>query len=134
MADKLSQLLKIYLSLSSQPMRTIVAGLFGKLYKLFSKQFQEKKLKKKNTEVTLRKATKDKKYAILDKFINKCWEFYNTKDINQSKKKHDFQLAFLDEISQRKSSNLISNFRRIEIYKKYGRFRTFWCTPIINIF
>ncbi len=47
MADKLSQLLKIYLSLSSQPMRTIVAGLFGKLYKLFSKQFQEKKLKKK---------------------------------------------------------------------------------------
>lgn len=145
LADKLSQLLRNNLLLSNQSMTTIVAGLFGKLYKLFPRQFQKKYTQSEIsnelqiTEVTLRKATKDKKNAILDNFINKCWVFYSSKNIKQSKKKDDVQFVFIDEISKRKSlkreldekkedskQELIEeiDLKELDIFDENG---VFWC-------
>ncbi|MFW9878369.1 MAG: hypothetical protein ACFFG0_35250, partial [Candidatus Thorarchaeota archaeon] len=66
--EKLSPLLKNSLTLSSQPMNTVVAGLFGKLSNYFPTQFNRKFTQSEIsselqiTEVTLRKAIKDEKY------------------------------------------------------------------------
>ncbi len=89
LVDKLSHLLKTNLLLSNQPKTTIVAGLFGKLYKLFPTPFNKKytqseiSIELQTTEVTLRKATKDIKNASLDTLIINCWNSFK-EDLNFS--------------------------------------------------